>query len=722
VSVSMASVSRMSGSPMPSAGASRNGTPSNGTASAARRRNAGVDGLKGVAIIAIVLYHLQVVGFAGGYLFVDVFFAVSGFLTVTGLLHHAADGSAHPVRTYYLRRLRRLYPTLLVVTLATVFAAWFLCRAALVGIGTQVAGALTFTYNWVALASDASYFANLTPEPLQHLWFVALLAQVLLVAPPLVALLRRIGRRTPKAPPVILAALALASALAMGILYDPANPTRAYFGTDTHCFGLLLGMAYGWSVATRTGPAPIAGAGAARPDQRLVHGRGAAQALAALALLGLVVGAVAVRDTGIAMRGGLVLAAGLAVLALRGCLDADGTVSRALGIRPLAFLGRHSYGIYLWHYPVFVIIASRMPGLDLAHPDARAAGLYAGTLALTAALCTASHHLFDRPVAQRGGVAGAFFARDVWIGRGAQVARASAGLGIVVCLALGSGLVVWNAPCMTPTQAILEADEILQTHASTMSSGVNAMGEARRSAKDAPSSIADAFDAQIDADAATEAQRQAALDAANAEQNQQAQQSQQSQQNPTQQSSTDAAPAPQQAAATAGMPTGAQMSMIGDSVMLSAMPSLMASFPGADIDAEVSRQFGKGPILAQQGVDNGTLRQWVVIGLSTNGTVSQAELDNLLRICGGSRVIVLVTGYAESRSWIDPDRQILTSFAAAHPDNVVLADWYAAISPQAGLLVDGVHPQGAAGEDLYVQTIRDSISAWLAAGHAAPAQ
>ena len=153
----------------------------------------GIDGLKGLAIIAIILYHLRMPGLSGGFVGVELFFVISGYLTTRSILVRRGKGVPHYTRTFYVRRLRRLYPTLALVTLSTLCLAAVLCRQALVGAFPHAIGALTFSYNWVDIAQGASYFSATVPEPLKNVWYVAVLAQFLLICPWLVALLARIG-------------------------------------------------------------------------------------------------------------------------------------------------------------------------------------------------------------------------------------------------------------------------------------------------------------------------------------------------------------------------------------------------------------------------------------------------------------------------------------------------------------------------------------------------
>ena len=156
--------------------------------------------------------------------------------------------------------------------------------------------------------------------------------------------------------------------------------------------------------------------------------------------------------------------------------------------------------------------------------------------------------------------------------------------------------------------------------------------------------------------------------------------------------------------------TGAEVTVIGDSVTVAAAPSLEASLPGISINAEVSRSvYAAVPTL--QDLDAAGARPCVVVALATNGPIETDQLDSILDYLGPDRRLVLVTGYGPARTtWIPPANEVIHAFAQDHPDQVAVADWQAAVSGHPDLLVDDqVHPQPA-GTELYAQTVTDAIA------------
>lgn len=210
-----------------------------------RRRFVGLNGLKGIALIAIVLYHCDQGTLRGGFLGVDIFFTISGFLIFSSLLNHIDSGKGIGFKEYYLKRLHRIYPALILMIPVTVSLAWFINQDMLVDINNQIVTAMLGCYNWYAIGSGASYFSQMNPDMFRHLWFMSVLMQFYLLAPLLIYLLRKILVRW--VPVAVLAGLAVCSALSMGLQYHPGtDPTRVYFGSDTHAMGLWLGAMLAW--------------------------------------------------------------------------------------------------------------------------------------------------------------------------------------------------------------------------------------------------------------------------------------------------------------------------------------------------------------------------------------------------------------------------------------------------------------------------------------------
>lgn len=366
---------------------------------AAKRRFVGLDGLKGIALIAIVLYHCDELSLQGGFFGVDVFFTISGFLIFSSLLNRIDSGKGLELGEYFLKRFRRIYPALFALIPISATLAWLVNRDMLVGIRNQIMTVLLGCYNWYAISSGASYFSQMNPDIFRHLWFMSLLMQFYLIAPFVVLLLRKIIIRW--APVCILTALAGASAASMGLLYHSgADPTRVYFGTDTHAMGLWLGAALAWIL----------------PILRHEHGRANESRImerfhkiwiqfgpivAFGSLLALLWMMRHITQGPAAFHGGIFVASVLAVVLIAGTIPFGSWMQDLLVFKPLAALGHYSYGIYLWHWPLWLLLRSLLPQWGAWHADR----LLSFTFILTVLFAFASWRLFEKPVARAGFIA-----------------------------------------------------------------------------------------------------------------------------------------------------------------------------------------------------------------------------------------------------------------------------------------------------------------------------
>jgi len=358
-----------------------------------------LDGLRALAVLAVLLYHGQVPWVPGGWLGVDLFFVLSGYL-ITGLLLAEWDaGGGIDLRGFWSRRARRLLPALF-CTLAAVaaYGALLAPPTTLGRLRWDGLATLGYVANWRLMASRQSYFEQFfDPSPLTHMWSLGIEEQYYLLWPLLLlGALRLAGGRTR---PLLVGTLlaTLASALAMATLYRPGgDPSRVYYGTDTRAQALLLGGALALALARRGSPA--------RP-----RGRALVDGLGALGLAGLLAMMVAVGgDARWMYRGGFAVAAAAAGAAVVAAVQPAGRLRALLAVAPLPGIGRISYGLYLWHWPAYVVLSPDRTRLD-------GPALLALRLAATFALAGLSYRLVELPV-RRGALGRRRVARPVTVG------------------------------------------------------------------------------------------------------------------------------------------------------------------------------------------------------------------------------------------------------------------------------------------------------------------
>ena len=402
--------------------------------SAPADRLAGLDGLRAVAVTLVVLFHLGSGVLPGGYIGVDIFFPISGFLITTLLLRERVVSGGIDVLQFWQRRARRLLPGLASVLLVCSAAAFVVGGDVLVGIGRQVLGASTFSYNWLAIAQGTSYLDATTPELFRNLWSLAVEEQFYLVWPLLVILLWVVPSRRFRLGFVL--AVAVASAVLMGALFGGGDATRVYYGTDTHSFGLALGAALG--IARLEWPAFAV---ARTRGDRVLGGL-----IGLLAIGGLVALAFTLRaDGAFAYRGGLALVAALSVVAIATATAPGALLGRALDVPPLRWIGRRSYGIYLWHWPVYVLVLAAAP---VGEPAPETPWVVGGVALVITLLASAlSYALVEAPIRRQGFRTSARvfvlqWRRDRWgVRRGAWVRASLVTAALVTVTALTVGAV-----------------------------------------------------------------------------------------------------------------------------------------------------------------------------------------------------------------------------------------------------------------------------------------
>lgn len=347
----------------------------------------GLDGLRAVAVLAVIAYHLHIEPASGGFLGVDLFFVISGYL-ITTILLHKQDLGYQELLPFWMGRIRRLLPAAYVMIFLIVSWCAIAGSNALMSIRGDALSSFFYVSNWWYIFHQLSYFDSFNAvSPLKNLWSLAIEEQFYLIWPVLlIAGLKWVKNRSHL--PMITFGLALVSALWMAILYSPdTDPSRIYYGTDTRAFALLIGcsLAFVWPMHRLSSRKllPI--------GRRMLQIAG----FGSMVIFLLCVYAVDEFDGFLYQGGMLLFCLNAAILIACVCHPAS-LIGKWLSFQPLVWLGKRSYGIYLWHYPIIVLTT---PVIEIGQPS-----IGRVTLQLIAILLIseASYRLIEQPIRKLG--------------------------------------------------------------------------------------------------------------------------------------------------------------------------------------------------------------------------------------------------------------------------------------------------------------------------------
>jgi peptidoglycan/LPS O-acetylase OafA/YrhL len=356
----------------------------------------GLDGLRAVAVIAVVLYHADVAWIPGGFLGVDVFFVLSGFLITSLLLVELDRTGGLDFKNFYIRRARRLLPALFAVLGVTALLVATVAYDGAAAFRRDLPGALFYYSNWLSIVTETSYFEFIgRPPMLKHLWSLAVEEQFYIFWPAIALVAYR--WRGARAVGLVALGGALLSTLAMtlgsflGDMPGAADPSRLYFGTDTHAMGVFIGAAL--AVVWRPGrTSPVL----PRQARLVITGAG----VAALLLL-IVMFTMLGEFSTFLYRGGFLVVALVSAVVVAAASHRGTPFGRWLGMRPMRWVGERSYGIYLWHWPLFLVTR---PGADIPVDGALALVL---RVTLLLGIAELSYRYVEMPV-RRGALARAW--------------------------------------------------------------------------------------------------------------------------------------------------------------------------------------------------------------------------------------------------------------------------------------------------------------------------
>ena len=304
----------------------------------------GIDGVRTLAVLGVIIYHLLPTTLPGGYLGVPLFLLISGYFVTLQLVRQMDQTGGIQLTKFYLKRLRRLYPVLIVMLTVTTAYITLFARDLLHNIKSTIATNLLWVYNWWEIGHGQSYFDRFNGEsPFTHLWTLGVEAQFYFLWPLILFMLFLILRKRSKIKWTVFI-LAAASAVEMALLFDPQNINRVYYGTDTRAFSLLLGswLALCW-------PIDRLNASLTAHAARILDGVGIGALL--ITLLGFFT---LPGQSSWTYRGGMFFYSLIGMILIATVVHPGSHMNRWLTNPFFTWIGQRSYGIYVYQLPVMV--------------------------------------------------------------------------------------------------------------------------------------------------------------------------------------------------------------------------------------------------------------------------------------------------------------------------------------------------------------------------------
>lgn len=616
-----------------------------------RRYISGLDGLRALAVIGVIFYHLLPGKMRGGYLGVPVFFVISGYLITDLLRQEWQENGKIQLKAFYIRRMKRLYPALVTLLMGSAAYITIFQRNLLDNLRAISLSSLTYVNNWWQINNGMSYFDRFNnPSPFTHLWSLAVEGQNYLIWPILFILLMKFVPKKQHVAKFLFISTVI-SAVLMAILYQPgSDPTRVYYGTDTRLFSLWLGslLAFLWPSTHLNPKIPV-------QAKRVLNVSG-------LIAMGLLVIGFIFLDAGYAFvyYGGLYLMSIAAVVMVAVIAHPGASWNRWLTNPLVSYLGKRSYSIYLYQFPVMIFYEAKVKNI--------AENIWLHTiieLVLILVLSELSYRFIEKnQIHWSFSALKAFFKRlkePENTGKKVQY-----GLTILV---LAVGLFgILTAPVTVLTKEQREFQEAIEKNQ-------NAANDTLTNPK-VPQNTVPKEEGTEESTALSE-ERQMLMTRYQLTQEQ--------------------------------VIRGEKLEItaFGDSVMLGATLNLQEVFPHIIVDAVVGRQLYNSVEDLKKLSEQGLLKSTVLLGLGSNGSATEAQFDQLMTILG-DRQVYLVNVFVPTQRWQNDVNRLLENMVEKY-DNVTLIDWYGASQEQTTWFrEDSVHPNDL-GLEAYTSLIAKSI-------------
>ncbi|MEI5995127.1 acyltransferase family protein [Candidatus Enterococcus mansonii] len=578
-----------------------------------RRYITGFDGIRTIAVVGVILYHLFPNIMRGGYLGVPIFFAVSGYLITDLLRQEWLQNETVDVKGFYIRRMKRLYPGLVAMLVTASAYIVFFQKDLLNNLRSVVASSVFYYNNWWQIFRGFSYFDRFTTQsPFTHIWSLAVEAQNYLIWPLLFILLKRYVKHSGKIFGLIMGA-AVGSGILMAALYTPgADPTRVYYGTDTRLFSILMGsaLAFVWPSFRLKEEIPI-------KAKALLNGVGIVSlVILAIAFLFLA------DHLAFVYYGGMFLVSIFATLLVAVTAHPGADINRWLTNPVFTWIGKRSYGIYLYQFPVMIFYEAKIKNLSdhvFLHSLIE--------LALIFGISEVSYRFIEKPLGkfyyQYTWFAIKDFFHKPWITVPKVTVLISA---VLSCCALFAFAIAPSNQVTAEQQQLQKNIQENKKKADQRKKAEKAKNEGKTtdSTKESSSVAETNFDL-------TEEERKKAQTI--------------------------------------------EITAFGDSVILDAAAGLQEIFPKMIVDGEVGRQLYTSTPLIEKLAKDKLLKETVLVGLGTNGSFTDMQFDEFMTAIGPKRKVFWINVRVPTRRWQNEVNAMLETMKKKYK-NLVVIDWY----------------------------------------------
>lgn len=610
-----------------------------------RRYITGFDGLRVLALLGVILYHLMPYSVQGGYLGVPIFFAVSGYL-ITDLFIQEWDRTGKiKIGSFFIRRIKRLYPTLIVVLLASTAYMTLFARNLLGQIRSVIWTNLVFVYNWWEVGHGQSYFDRYNGEsPFTHLWYLSVLVQYYFIWPfVMVILLKFLKKRQRSA--LLLFVLAIASAILMAVLFSPNNTNRVYYGTDTRMAPYLLGAALSF-----IWPSTRLSSVVDRTTRTIMN------VIGAVTLVFMIVLTFGLSGTSaLTYHGGMLIFSLLSVLMIAVVAHPAASWDKWLTNSFFKWLGSRSYAIYLYQFPVMIFyeqIVTNIAKHPILNPIIETA--------IILGISELSYRFIEIPLDKFDYKQTWTTIKSLFTGKGIGNKRFWA-IPVVLVTAIAA-FGATTAPANTAKKTDALQSKLAKNNKETDKKNAEVLKKQKENQK-----AAEKHKAEVKALKENKKVKLNKKEKVVAK---------------------DYGLQPSEVKIAEKIPvTG-----IGDSIMLDVSTDIQQVFPSAYISGKVGRQVWDAPDIVKSLKSQGNLSDNVLINLGTNSPITMQQIGDVVNDAGKNRHIYWVNVHVPTQAWEGSVNRTLAK-AAKKYKNFTVIDWHDLSQNQPGWFGgDHVHP------------------------------